>query len=123
MLVIIKETGERKELNCYDVNSRVDCTEEIIGNSGAVGDYIEFDDGAYIMSEDNYNWWADYLDKWQDDQKAIDELAEEIGRDYFQDLIYSLNMDPYGPDYNSHHDDVADMLRIIREIAEQREEG
>ena len=53
MEFIINETGELKELTIIDSKTGVDWSSDLIGNSGAVGDYIHYDDaaGAYSIGQ------------------------------------------------------------------------
>src|SRR5699024_8657218 len=62
MEIIINETGKREELTIIDRKTGQDMAADIIGNSGAVGDYITIEDGVYSMSAENYQWWSDCLD-------------------------------------------------------------
>lgn len=41
MKFIINETGEERELHFYHPSSPEDMADDLIGNSGAVGDYIK----------------------------------------------------------------------------------
>ena len=62
MDVIIKETGEHKQLTLSWPGAAGDWADEIIGQSGAVGTYIDRDDdGTYHMDQDSYQWWEQYM--------------------------------------------------------------
>lgn len=81
MDVIINETGKREELTLIDAKTGQDMSGDIIGNSGAVGDYIAYDDaeGCYRMSQEDYQWWADYLSMTARYNDQLNELRDKYG--------------------------------------------
>jgi hypothetical protein len=98
MDIIIKETGKREELHIYD-NNGIDWVQDCIGNSGAQFDCN--DNGEYTMTQDDYDWWADYLDKAQADYDEEQELRAQYGSDavlrILDDEFWGVN------DYDDHH--------------------
>ena len=77
MKFIINETGEERELHFYHPSSPEDMADDLIGNSGAVGDYIKSipGDNQYSISEEDYQWWAEYLET-----VSYTHLVPESGR-------------------------------------------
>lgn len=53
MKFIINETGKQEELSIIDTKTGMDWSNDLIGNSGAVGQYIEYDDveDAYRINQ------------------------------------------------------------------------
>lgn len=121
MYFIINETGERKELNYIDAETGVDCINDIIGNSGAVGDYITYDEDAeaYRINRDDYDWWDTYITHAQEDteelahlREGLDRRDEYTGRSAIDDIISRY----YAPiDMEGEHDEWKRVFEIIRE--------
>lgn len=88
MKFIINETGETKELNIFDSNN-INWTQDLIGNTGAVGDTIIYDEEkeAYKISMDDFTWWQDYIADSQSDAEKLAELKEEYDEDEIQNII------------------------------------
>ena len=119
----INGTGEEKELTLTDQNG-VDWAEEIIGNSGAIGDYIKPNSysGLYEIDQDNFDWWVTYFDDYKVDSIAIDELKEAICEKYsdleLEEILEdfgNLISEAYSSNYEEHH---ANMLKVIAEVEE-----
>lgn len=91
MYFIINETGERKELHYIDTKTGGDRINDVIGNSGAIGDYIIYDDEAeaYRISLADYEWWAEYIAAHA--QEGADESKYTIGAEYY----YNGHIDMY----------------------------
>lgn len=70
--VKIIESGEIRELSVIDANSGLDWSGDMLGNFNA---YDGFDDEAelHTMSQETYDWWAEFLPKYE----AADEAANE----------------------------------------------
>lgn len=120
MEFIINETGERKELHYIDAETGVDCINDVIGNSGAVGDYIIYDDEveAYRIDRDSYDWWDEYITHAQEDAEELAELREELDqRD--EDGVSAIDeiiARHYGPaDMEGEHREWKNVFAIIRE--------
>lgn len=117
MKVIINETGEELELHCIDPRTGTDCADDIIGNSGAIGDTIVYDpiSTLYRISQEDYAWWAEYLADSERDERRACELAEQYG-----DAVWAMiDEETYNPqDYDSHHDA---RLRAFARIAGELE--
>lgn len=119
MKFIIKETGEERELHFYRPKIIEDMVDELIGNSGAVGDYIAHIPGAdlYTISRENYQWWAEYLEmagRWED---QLDELRARYGADAVTDVIVRLGLE-LGPDYTRHDYEYSEIVRTVRDALE-----
>lgn len=102
MTIRINETSEVKELSITDING-IDFTNDLIGNSGAIGDTIIWDDEneCYTTDEDTFDWWDDYANKLKSDTEELEELKELYDNDKISDII---NDEFFGiNDYNDHH--------------------
>lgn len=121
MYFIINETGERKELNYIDAETGVDCIDDVIGNSGAIDDYIIYDDEAeaYRINQADFEWWDEYITHAQEDAEELAHLREELDqRDEYtgQSTIDDIIARYYGPiDMESEHDEWQCVFEIIRE--------
>jgi hypothetical protein len=82
MLVKIKETSEIKELNYTDIKSGIDCTNDLIGNQGALSDgqFLCDDESEadYITSEENFDWWENIIKKYEKSDKMYEEFIDGI---------------------------------------------
>lgn len=121
MYFIINGTGERKELRYIDAQTGVDCIGDIIGNSGAIGDYIIYDEEveAYRISQDNFKWWDEYIAHAQEDAEELARLRDEFDkRDEYtgQSAIDDIISRYYGPiDMEGEHDEWQRVFEIIRD--------
>ena len=117
MEIIINETGEREELTIIDRKTGQDMAADIIGNSGAVGDYITIEDGVYSMSAENYQWWSDYLDMLSRYNERLDDLREQYGP-AVDDIISRPEL-WLGEDYNQHEQELqAQINAVLDELAQ-----
>lgn len=121
MYFIINETGERKELHYIDAKTGVDCINDVVGNSGAIGDYIIYDDDAeaYRINQDSYDWWDEYITHAQEDAEELAQLREELDqRDEYtgQSAIDDIIARDYAPiDMEGEHDEWQRVFEIIRD--------
>lgn len=115
MKVRIQETGEIENLNYRDCKTGIDCTTDIIGNTGAIGNYIKWDEDEqiYCMAKDDFAWWEQYLDQLEKDEEKLQEYREKYGSDVVNDMIFRF--DPYNGDYDYHHDNMKDVFAAIEE--------
>jgi hypothetical protein len=118
MRVIIRETGERRELSYPDPVTGVDWVRELVGGSGAVGSYIEYNAAAdvYVMNHDDYIWWAEYIRLAQQDEEELYCLRHKYGNivdDIWRAEWAAINVG----DYDAHH------LANQRAIERVREQG
>jgi hypothetical protein len=77
----------------YYVNG-VEQLADLLGNEA---EYIR-DLGIYLISKQDYDWWADMVPKLKANDDAVErfkEVAREHGldRDEIEDILYSLNSD------------------------------
>lgn len=121
MKFLINETGELQELHYIDEKTGVDCIDDVIGNSGAIGDYITYDedDEAYRINQADYDWWDTYITQAQEDAEKLARLRERFdqrdeytGKSAIDDMITRY----YGPiDMEGEHDAWQRVFEIIRE--------
>ena len=119
MEIIINETGERKELTIIDQKTGQDMAADIIGNSGAIGDYITYDDveGCYRMSQEDYQWWVVYLDMTARYNNQLCELRDKYGP-AVDDIIARPEL-WLGEDYNQHEQELqAQINAVLDELAQ-----
>jgi hypothetical protein len=121
MEFIINGTNERKELHYIDARTGVDCINDVIGNSGAIGDYITYDEdaGVYRINQEDYEWWDEYITYAQEDAEELARLREELDQrdeytgQYAIDGIVSRNYAPI--DMDAEHSEWQRVFDIIRE--------
>jgi len=78
MNVIIKETGETRELSIIDIKSGCDWTVDLLGNSGI---HKNADTDAVTMDLDDFVWWETYINGHMATEYGIVELAMIAGVD------------------------------------------
>lgn len=121
MEFIINGTNERKELHYIDARTGVDCINDVIGNSGAIGDYITYDEdaGVYRINQEDYEWWDEYITQAQEDAEELARLREEFDQrdeytgQYAIDGIVSRNYAPI--DMDAEHSEWQRVFEIIKE--------
>lgn len=103
----IRETGEIKELSFTDIKTGIDCTNDIVGNTGAFTDGTFAYNAAgevYDVDSENFDWWKEYLTNLENDEEDIQSLFNDLGEKYdneefenikteFYDGIYDCDMD------------------------------
>lgn len=114
MDVIIKGSGEHKQLTLSWPGAVGDFANEIIGQSGDEIDY-DYTGDVYYMDNDTYQWWEQYLMTLGDDLATREELAEQYGNTLVDEIIYE-EMDGIH-DYDLHH------AAYDRAFSRIREEG
>lgn len=114
MKVIIIETNEERELHYYRPGIAEDMADELIGNSGAVGDYISPIPGSncYSISQEAYQWWADYFEMAGRWECRLDALREQFGADAVADVVSRLGLE-LGADYNQHEQEYQEMVQAV----------
>lgn len=117
----IKETGKIENLRTYN-ESGVDWTEDLIGNSGAIGGngYIHYDEekNVYVISQSNYGWWNDYIVNMEQQEKEIKALRGEC--DYEQnEKINQIITDEWDSDGNDYDNHSIIRCRIISRVKEE----
>ena len=72
----IKETGKEEKIEVLDPKTRIDWSGDLIGNhSPEIEGYN--DDGCMIMTQDTFDWWADYCNKYEVADQAVSDLLSE----------------------------------------------
>ena len=114
MKFIINETCAEMELHFYRPNTAEDLADELIGNSGAIGDYITPipGDTVYSISADDFRWWSEYMDMASKREDQLDSLREHFGAGEVDDIIAAQGL-YLGPDYTQHAQEYADMVQAI----------
>lgn len=110
MIIIITETGKREELTLIDRKPGQDMSADIIGNSGTELDFV---DGAYRMSQDDYLWWSDYLDMIARYNDQLDALREQYGT-AVDDIIARPELS-LSDDYTAHEQELQALVDAIRD--------
>lgn len=82
MNITIIETGENATLSITDPKSGCDWTNDLLGNHDALPDYDD-DTDSHHMTQDDYNWWSDLIERYQ----AAD--------DRYHELLHDLNNEDY----------------------------
>jgi len=94
----IRDTGELRELEV--ITDGQEWTNDLMGNVGALEYNAETEE--FELTQDDYEWWAEYIDNYKNDEEDIEELADEIGIDKgeiykkMQDLIHCDMEDEHG---------------------------
>lgn len=116
MKFIINETGNLEKLTIIDAKTGMDWSSDLIGNSGAVGDYIHYDDaaGAYRIGQEDFDWWAEYISMYERYQEALDALREQYGADTVDDILTRPEL-WLSDDYTAHEQELQAQLNAIRE--------
>ena len=116
MKFIINETGSYEELVIRDINE-IDWTNELIGNAGAIGNYVTYDEEAeaYRINQDDFDWWSHYIDMYTHYLDQVKYLYERHGESDVDYLIYLLTMDGTIPrlseDYDTHERDLEIIIK------------
>jgi hypothetical protein len=72
----IKESGEVKDLTIIDKNG-IEWTGDLLGNNNAL-EYNKTTD-EHVLSEEDFDWWKQYIKDFNADAEEAEELAEELG--------------------------------------------
>lgn len=112
----ILETGEIRYLSCYDVEGKIDCSVDIVGNPGTI--FWDEKDEIYEISSEDYEWWSEYLRHCEDDTRELARLRRELctteeACDRFENLV--VRFGPSNGDMEGEHDKWWELFRIIRE--------
>lgn len=116
MKFIINETGKREELYIIDRKSGVDWSGDLIGNSGAIGDYIKYDEDAeaYRIGQEDYDWWVAYIAMYERYADELEALREQYGIDAVDDIISRPEL-WLGDDYAEHERELQAQIEAVRE--------
>lgn len=121
MIFTINETGKLEELHYIDIHTGIDCIDDIIGNTGAIGNYIIYNNGdnTYHISQEAFEWWEQYIFYAQEDAEELnflrmkfDRRDENTGASAIDEIISRF----YAPiDMEGEHDAWLEIFKIIRE--------
>lgn len=75
MKIRINETSEIKELSIIGLNG-IEWTGDLLSRDDAL--IFNSETEEYEMNKNAYEWWKEYIDNFNVDEKAIEELAEEL---------------------------------------------
>lgn len=111
----IIETGELMNLYCYNSESRIDCVEDIVGNSGT-NDFIwDPEDEIYLVSKEAYNWWSKYLTFCEEDTNTIATLRRACKTQSECDALERIVATFSASDMEAEHDEWERIFGRIRE--------
>jgi len=85
MNVIIEETNKTKRLD-YRIDG-IDMAPDFIGNHAYNRDHTE--DGTLIMSQSDYDWWAQVINDHIVMRRLIDTYVELYSRDEVDEALYT----------------------------------
>lgn len=116
MKFIINETGKIEDLTIIDTKTGTDWSNDLIGNSGAIGAYIHYDDAAdaYRINQEDFNWWSEYISMYERYQEELDTLRDQYGADAVNDIIYRPEH-CLSDDYTAHEQELQDLISSIKD--------
>lgn len=82
MTVIIRETGRPGQLTLISPRSGLEWTTDLIGSTLALLDgqfVLDPEEDMYTVSQEVYNWWADYLARYAAAEAAVYALLRKSG--------------------------------------------
>ncbi|MEG1482923.1 MAG: hypothetical protein RSA57_03895 [Cetobacterium sp.] len=106
MKIRIIETGELKQLIATGING-VEWTYDLLGNNSATTYNNETEE--HEMSQDDFNWWEEYILNDEKDAEEITGLVEEFGIDE-SEIRNKIN------EYNAFNNDLGDQHSIIQNV-------
>ena len=90
MDIIIKESGVRKPLTYVDSKTGIECTKDVLIASGVLtnGSFtVDEESGDFIAPIDEYNWWKEYLEVKQEEEKTLYALCNEFGEERVAEIF------------------------------------
>lgn len=120
MKIIIKETGLEDCLIIVDKNTGCEWTADLIEAGGMESD----EDGNTIMSQDDFDWWKNYISDHEKTEEEAEELAEKLEAAGFDESQYSCSAltfvlarlaDNAGNDYDDHRSSSIAAMQEIKE--------
>lgn len=97
MDIKIIETGVITSLNIYDDNG-VNWAADLVGN---VETLTYNDDQQAEMTQEQYDWWVEYISSYRADAKEAAEIASDLNID--ESIIWDRYNDYHTCDYSDHH--------------------
>lgn len=112
MNVAISETNEIKTLSIINRETSVEWTRDLIGNAGALSTN---ENGEVVMSQIEYDWWANYIADIEKTDSDIYELWTAVGDVYSEDAIRNrILAETNEADYETHRPTAVRVLAKIR---------
>jgi hypothetical protein len=111
MLIRIIETQEEKDLSIENKRG-IDYTVDLLGNCDALHHNEETEE--HEMTQEEYEWWLNYINNSKADDQEIEELAEDLGINE-SEIRERINQEFDGELENEHWT----IQRILEEIREE----
>ena len=95
MNIRIEETGTMETLSLTDPDSGISWINDLMGNYGALPDR-DPESNVYVMSQEDFDWWADLTAEYQDADDRWFELRQSLtgdDRDQADRLMQSIDCD------------------------------
>ncbi len=108
--------GQQRELHCFYPQDRMDITEDIIFDSGEKFDY-DSEAEMPIMTAEQFDWWAEYLEQAEKDNGEILRLKDIYGAEKVEEII-SRHDWYFTSDYNEHHQRYLELFETIKDELE-----
>jgi hypothetical protein len=84
-------SGKEKELVAMGKNG-IEWTEDLLGNHNALN--FDEESEAYVMSEDDFDWWEEIVEKLNEIQELESGLSSEESEEYTaQQFEYSVDLE------------------------------
>lgn len=77
MDIIIVETGVEESLIITDPKTELCWTNDLMGNYDGLPEYDE-ETQRYLMTQEDFNWWSDLIDKYQVADDSLYELSQSL---------------------------------------------
>jgi len=113
------QPNDIRELNIVNENN-IDYTVDLIGNSGAVGDYIHYnkEDDLYELELRNFEWWENYITLAQADEMLLRKLRYALYEEYdYDEATEIINKYLTGIttdyDYDRHHEVIQEAISEV----------
>ena len=112
MEIRIIETGELTSLNIYTSNG-INWANDLILDV----EPLKYNEDAEVheMTQEQYDWWKEYIKDYESDKKEAAELAEELGID--ESEIWEKYNKYHTCDYGDHHRIKQQIFEKLREEA------
>jgi len=74
MKIKITETGEFKDLTIFDEFTQTEVTEDVL----CTYDKVNYDNDIIALSQEQFNWWHEYIEHRKQNEQEIAKLAEDL---------------------------------------------
>lgn len=106
--------GKIRELTITDKNG-VEWSQDLLGNNTDWSEYkTDEETGLSIVDEEFYDWWDEYIENYTEDEKEMEDLAEEYKIDT-DDIKLQIANEMDGRDMEQEHyvkQNIFDAIRI-----------